>query len=185
MADIIELYTKVPARVGSLRTIDDNLMKMSPVGLSSSNERYIMLRGSRPLNKILQGDFIRIPWGTKPNLIEPSGAPNNSGPQIWIDTPTGNQLLSWNGTKYTNDNYDIVLSGEEWCVEYQSSEVGCLSSSNFRIATWPTGYSFLKFTGLPLDYRIIKIDAQLDDRGRLHHYSISVELENSDGVKRQ
>lgn len=179
------LYKNVASRVSTLRKIDENRENSQSFGLTSANERTVSLRAPYLLNKMTDGDYIRIPWGTRPNVFAPSLAPNNAGPELWIDSPLGKIKLSWDGTKYTDGTVTISEnSGGNWCLVH-ATLTHCFVGSNFTCQQFPNGYKFLKYTGPPIDYRIISMDIQEDDMGRIHHYSAYIELNDREGQQRQ
>lgn len=183
--DDVVLYNNVASRVGTLRKIDENRESGKPFGQYSANERVVSMRASFPLNKMAVGDFIRIPWGIRPNLFVPSLAPNTLAPEIWINTPDGDVKLSWNGTKYVNGAISISENESgDWCLIH-ATLTHCFSGSNITCQQFPNGYTFLKLTGPPIDYRIIGMDVQEDDMGRIHHYSAFIEFDDSVGGRRQ
>jgi len=179
------IAAKVPARVGLLRKIDDNIEQVNTQGLDSANERLVSYRTPTPAGTMV-GDFIRIPFGVRPNVAAAMGTPYNIPTYIWIDTPSGEVLLHWNGTKYIDktQTYAVEQNGllpPSWCLYDNGVEVACFDG-NFICAAWPTGYRVIRTTGRPIDYRIIKHDVQTDEQGRIHHYTCYVEIDDKPGV---
>ena len=95
------IANKVPARVGLLRKIDDNIEQVNTQGLDSANERLVSYRTPTPAGTMV-GDFIRIPFGVRPNVAAAMGTPYQIPEYIYIETPTGEVLLKWNGTQCTH-----------------------------------------------------------------------------------
>ena len=169
------LYERVPCRVGVLRQVDENELEQNRLkGEAKNNERTIIITPKFPLTKVKTGDIVTIPWGTRPNTWSPPSAPG--GPAIYLSTPTGPQLLLWNGTAYVGETLslseDLVLSGE---VEAQL-DCGLMSS------TYPDGYSFIKSSGFRARFKILKFDPEIDHNGCISFYKALVETEDTPGI---
>ena len=134
-----------------------------------------MLFPTTLLNKLTENDIIQIPWGFRPNVFCPTNAP--AGPVIIINTPDGQQRLTFDGTNYVGDTYSINFDGTMWCLVGPDINQ-CFTAGNFACQEFPTGFSFVKSTGPSQDYEILKIDVEIDDCGRISHYVASVELDD-------
>ena len=175
--DDLVLYERINCRVGVLSQVDENELEQNDKqGETKNNERIIILTPKFPLTKVLIGDIITVPWGTRPNTYSPPNSP--AGPVIFIDTPSGRQRLIWNATQnaYVGDTLtitqDLVISGE---VEAQ---LEC----NLMNSTYPEGYSFHMSTGPRARFKIIKFDTEIDHNGCISFYKALVETENTPGV---
>lgn len=177
----IVLYEKVPARVGELRKLEENRTSPKGHGDSASKLRKIQLGGQSIPDKIQDGDYIRIYWGTQPNLQVPIGVPNGYGPWIQIDTPGGIETLKWDGEKWVSENYSLEYAAYEgaWVLldeEEILAEFGTQTQPNIKCGTFPTGYKFLRISGPPVDYKINQYQHKRDDYGFWHHTSLQVDL---------
>lgn len=175
-ADYLDLYPKATftGRVMPLRKVDENSLGIVNIeGQNKAGERKIVLTPSFPLQKVMSGDFIAVPWGNRPNTWIPPNVPEGTGYNIWIDTPTGNQYLTWIDNKFINDNLEIYLD-DVWMIsgevdfEFETDET-------FVTQTFPEGYSFLRASGPMANFEIIRMDEQQDHLGRTAFYTCSVE----------
>ena len=178
--DVI-VYEKVPARVGELRKLEENRTSPKGHGDSASKLRKIQIGGNNMPDKIQDGDYVRIYWGTQPNVLVPLGVPSGYGPWIQITTPGGVETLKWNGTKWLNENYSLEYAPYEgaWVLIDGVdiiAEFGPESNPQIKCGTFPTGYSYLKITGSPIDYKINQYQHKRDDNGYWHHTSLQVDL---------
>lgn len=169
----LDLYT-TSGRVLPLRNILENRLESTNLsGEAKANERQVILTPDFPLNKMVVGDFLSIPWGIRPNNYVPPSLPNNAGPQVWLKTPTVPQLLTWDGTQYTGST--LTLSKDvngDWCLTGEVTE--CIGASLVCLP-YPTGYGFLKFTGPLADFKILRIDAEEDAEGLIAFYTVYTE----------
>jgi len=169
------LYTGISGRVMPLRSVDENQLGiLKHQGDDKAGERAVILTPNAPLDQILSGDYLVIPWGVKPNTWSPLGTPAGTGPCIWLNTPTDPQQLCWDGTKFVGDTLELELIEGEWCL---SGEVSyCFGTDNFCCQLFPYGYGFLRASGPEALFKIVHLDSKEDDKGRLSHYNISIEI---------
>lgn len=130
-------------------------------------------------------DYVRIFWGTPPNLFTPYGT-DGYGPYVYIEVGGEEVQLVWNPDTemYESDasGFDITLSKEDgsWCLTEGSFEF-CFEPGNFTCQTFPEGYAFIRFGGPPVDYEIIRYQHHIDDRGAYHHTTLHIEFDDVDG----
>ena len=191
--DTLSLYENIPARIGESRRIEENRLdddEPAPrYGSDRNDERVIMLCPGFPLNNLRAGDFVCIPWGYRPNQLSPVPLLPGLGPQIWIDTPNGPELLTWvcqaDGTCAYEGSVQIYLNQDsEWCMEINGQEF-CFDNFNFMCSEFPDGYSFIRSTGPEVNYKILKIDAKEDHLCKISHYSVFAEFYDQDCVQIQ
>ena len=65
--DEVELHTKLWARVGLLRNVDENQEQPRGQGLTGSDERSIAICATAL--SATDGDYVRIPFGTRGNTF--------------------------------------------------------------------------------------------------------------------
>lgn len=172
-----ELYSGISGRVNSLRIVDENRLDDTlKIGRTKAGKRQVILTPDRVLSEMKSGDYLSIPWGTKPNLWCPRGVPQNLGPYIWVKTPRGNKLLKWEQDRFVSDSLVLVKIDSGWEV---SGEIE-LELSSIVTSNWPMGYDFQAITGPIMDFEITKIEPELDEHGRLCWYGIEVETKDSD-----
>lgn len=167
----------LPLELGDDNMLDDAMFK----GEVKKGERVVLLTPTVPLNKMTTGDIISIPWGIRPNTWSPPAAPAGTGPAIIIGSPSGNQLLKWNGTQFAGDTLTLGKDVEDnWC--FTGEVEFCFSTTNFICETFPDGYSWVRATGPLANFKIIKLDIHEDDKGRISFYSCQVEHEDQKGL---
>jgi hypothetical protein len=144
--------------------------------------------------KIIENDFIRVPWGTLPNTETPAALADGTPPIAVITTPgvsIPTITFTWNpSTGVWDDDVSAQASltnnGGSW--RFQNSEdsldltLGPVATSNpFAHSLWgsQTGYSIDQITSTK-DYRITWFRHQIDDTGGDHHTSLLIELEDVD-----
>lgn len=176
------LVERIAGRVLPLRRIDPNdIREPSFQGEDKLGERRIILTPSRPINNVFSGDYVAVPWGVRPNTWMPPNIPTGAGLFIQLDTPSGLVFLKWNGEKFVNSTLEILKIGDQWSiageVEYQFPNEG-----NFVFQVFPENYSYVKGAGPLANFKIIRIDEHLDDRGRIGFYTCSVEYEDTPDV---
>lgn len=187
--EYIPLYENVPARIGESRTIEENRLQDSVphprYGDDKADERKVMLCPNHPLTNFKAGDWLIIPWGQRPNNISPILGLSGLGPNIWINTPTGPELLTWtcqlDGTCSYQGVVEIYQSDDQWCMVYEGQEF-CFNGFNFTCSEFPEGYSFVESTGPQVVYKVLKIDAKEDQLCRLAYYTVFIEFIDQEGV---
>lgn len=185
----ILVYEKVPARIGDLRKLEENRTSAKGHGDVSSKIRRVQLGGNNSPSKIKDGDYIRIYWGTKPNVYSDLEIPSGYGPWIQIETPGGIETLKWSTDKWVNDNYSIEYSAYEgsWVLVEGVDVIATFGEQNtpqIKCGTYPTGYKFYRISGPPIDYKIVQFDHREDEYGLWHHTSLQVDLVAKDARPR-
>lgn len=180
----IILYPKVMGRVSELRFFSENWETPQMQGLDAARVRRFILGFTSIPTRILRNDFVRIPWGVPPNVYAPPEIPMGFGPHIWINTPVGIQLLKWNAQilGYISDDQEFIVTPTDsgFTLYYDGAEDQV--SGTIPCAIWPEGFRFLRFTGPPVDYRILMYKNQLDDFSRYSYTTVQAELDESDGT---
>jgi hypothetical protein len=180
------IYQEVPARVGFMLKEDRNLGVPTGAGMASANEFHVGLGGNFCPSNIQKGDFVRIYWGTKPNLVSDHGIPQGFGPHIQLSTPDGLQTLIWDDDVlgWVNDDYSLAYD-ESWELSSGDTSVATFGDEfaypNLRCSSFPTGYKFVRVSGPPMDCQILKLDHKEDDLGRWHHTLLYVEIQDVEG----
>jgi hypothetical protein len=170
------LYDNLCGRILALKNIDENILEVIELqGKDKASLRKVILAPNFPLHKMVSTDFLVIPWGIRPNVWAPPFAPGNLGPYIWVETPTGNVKLAWDGDKFASETLNIEVVGDEWCLTGEVTS--CFNTCNIECNQgFPEGYSFLKTTGPNAYFEITKIDEHQDGQGRTSFYTLLVEL---------
>jgi hypothetical protein len=173
--DFLDLYNNICGRINSLNTLEENKLEETNIeGKNKSGVRTITLTPNFRLTKIRTTDLICIPWGVKPNTWTPPTAPNGTGPTIWVDTPSGEEKLIWDGDEFIGDTITIGIVDGTWQITGAViHDFGV--DTTFVCQPFPTGYAFLKASGPTMFAEIINIDEQQDHLGRTSHYYITVE----------
>lgn len=93
-------------------------------------------------------------------------------------------LLKWSEQQqiYITDDLEtsITLQDGGFSLYYDGSDEEV--SGKLQCAEWPAGFRFLRFTGPPVDYRILMFKNQLDDRSHYSYTTVQAELDESDGT---
>lgn len=187
--DSLLLYENVPARVGEARTIEENRLQdalpYAKRGDIKTNELTLILCPNHPLTNLKSADWVSIPWGVRPNTASYVPGLSTLGPNIWINTPTGRELLTWCCTSDGGCSYEgairIYQNGEKWYMSYDNIEF-CFENSNFVCSAFPEGYSFKESTGPRANFKILRIQEKQDHLGNTSHYNIFCELFDQDGI---
>lgn len=186
----ISLYENIPARIGESRSIEENRLQdilPYPSNGDKKNAEYtVMLCPSFPLSNFKAGDFVCVPYGNRPNNASPVQNLPGVGPNIWINTPDGPELLTWtcmpDGTWSFQGAVQIYQNEDGvWCMAYEDQE-HCFSNSNFMCSQFPEGYSFVQSTGPDAHFTVLKIDRKEDHNCHLSHYSVFMELRDQEGI---
>jgi len=159
---------------------------------NSSEHRWLVMFEFSP--NIGKSDFVRVPWGTFPNLQAPAGAGDQFPHSAVISTPAGDVTINWsvaNG-RYedsTGDYYLEFSEGSGWAffdnVEGQAFtlESYVAETHNPFLPDWLAlpfveDYSVVSTGGPVQDFRVTWRKDQIDDAGRWHHTSVVMELED-------
>jgi len=156
---------------------------------NSSEHRWLVLFEFSP--NIAKSDFVRVAWGTFPNLASGAGQGDQHPPQAVVSTPGGNQTLNWseaNGWyEDSTGDYTLEFAGGVWtftdAVAVDSVDLPSyvIESHNPFLPDWSAlnaNYSVVSTGGPNLEYRILWRKDQIDDQGRWHHTSVVMELED-------
>ena len=178
------LYSQMPARVGTPNNSGANLGKPAGAGMESAREFLVGVGGLSVPTKILKADFVRIYWGTKPNLYAHPSIPAGFPPHL-ILKGASTYTLVWNPTLpgWSGDGYSIVWN-DEWELFLGASKIGSFGTNRdfpqINCTSFPTGLSLLRFSGPPLDFTILRVSHEEDDQGKWHHTSLTVEYPETD-----
>jgi len=174
------LYPKVKGRITELREFVENVLQPVSFGAAASNIFRAMLCFDSLPNLLKRADIVRIPWGIKPNYYMEPGTP--FAPSIVIVTPGGSVVLTWNGSQYIGDGYQLTDESGDWCLTGPDVD-HCFSTQNPLCETFPEGFSFSVLTGPPIDFEILRFEQALDDVGAYHHTRIEMELVTDNNVR--
>jgi len=166
---------------------ENNLGKSTATGMNSSKEYVVGLGGMYQLSNILQGDMIRVYWGTPPNLSSPLGVPAGYGEVIILDVGGSSVYLNWSNNGWTGGGYSLIynttwelFSGETKLADFGSDS----SNPKLLCSDLPAGISLIRISGVPIHLKILQVDHKYDDFGYWHHTSTTVEYVDTDGRRR-
>jgi len=144
---------------------------------------------------IERSDFLRVPWGTFPNIEGAGGLSAGVPPRITLLRDGVPQTdLEWD---YTAQEY---VNGGDQSISWDGSNWVLTDTLNGDSFTWPDTieehHNFLNYpeaavsdggatyeltgTGDSQDYRVTYTKPQIDDLGDDHHTSLAIELEEAD-----
>jgi hypothetical protein len=174
------LYEKVPGRVMNLRFFANNFLQQYGQGEDAAKLRIAAVKPNMIPNKILLGDYLRVYWGTIPNVVSHPDVPFNLGPEIWIETPEGPEKLTWSlcDGLYEGETINIYPDSDTWCIGGEVEH--CFNPGQFVCQSFPEGYRFIRTSGPPVDYKIIRFNHLTDDFGKYHHTTLQIEVEDID-----
>lgn len=148
---------------------------------------------------IRTSDFVRLSWGTFPNVETAGGLDGEFPPTVIVTTPAGSKTLTWfyADSKYSDadsDNdpantYTVSWTGTVWRFTDTVAPItvdftGYEKHHNVFNLDWSTlvgaSYSVTSQTSYSIDYRVILVKHQHDPFGRQHHTSMTIELEDTD-----
>jgi hypothetical protein len=182
------LHRDVPANIAiSLSRQEQTLGRGSEEGIGSKREYLIGLGGVRVPNNLVQGDLVRIYWGTPPNLSSIPQVPVGYG-DILIFEVGGNQVyLNWGTNGWANSEYSLIFD-EVWELFSGSTKIAEFSDNpndpQLTCRPFPEGISLRKISGTPLDFQVLSVDHKYDDFAMWHHTSLIVDYMDMDGRKR-
>lgn len=184
----VTLYTGRKCRITTLDPDDEEL---KGYGFNTLQNRKVLMVYSQSIQR--DQEFLRIPWGTPPNVATLEGAFDGQPPQAVISTPGGNKTLTWDGSQWINDlsGYTLIWSTDHWeftdavAPDSLSLPVTLLETHNpFRFGDgWESinaNYTVVSFGADPVDYKIVWHKHQIDNVGGTHHTSLVIELEDED-----
>lgn len=185
------LYSRIPANISDVKRFDaDQLGKPSGAGLVAENQYQVGLGGYSIPNRVLRGDYIRVYWGTYPNLYSPPQVPRNYSSQLIINDGD-DHLLTWSANAWVGQTYQIRFIEDSyaggWFLYEGEDNLGALGNS-FDLpqidCTLPEGFRLVRLTAPPMDLKVIQVNHKEDDRGRWHHTAVLAEYSETDsGVK--
>ena len=189
------LYSRIAANIRDVKRFDaDQLGKPSGAGMVAENQYQVGLGGFSIPNRILRGDYIRVYWGTYPNLYSPPQVPRNYSLQLVLNDGA-DHLLTWNQNGWypadITESYSIIFStneyGGSWAL-YFSGEFEEELGTEFDLpkidCMLPDGVRLVRLTAPPMDLKVIQVNHKDDDRGRWHHTAVLAEYSDTDsGVK--
>lgn len=86
----IELYTGLSGRVMPLRKIEENQYgEFKTQGDDKAGERKVIITPDCPLEKMMSGDVLVIPWGIRPNTWSPQLLHQEQGKPCGLTHPQG------------------------------------------------------------------------------------------------
>jgi hypothetical protein len=163
-------------------------------GFEGPQEYKIVMEYS-PL--IQDSDFLKVPYGTVPNVG--GGAGDGFTPKVDIETPDGTKTLTWRlmnsdhtvYMRYSDDdeNYVVAWNGDVWVFQDNVNDLeveftGYVQENNIFNLDWPSlvgaAYSVTEQYGDPLYLRILEKDHKFDHVGNMHHTTLRIEEEESD-----
>lgn len=182
----IVIYERIPGRSDNLRNLSENADSTQAYGEIAAKIRRFKLAPIFFPGKIKQGDFIKVVWGVKPNLMVPDDAPNWGSPALCIDTPYGEDLLHWINGSYNSESHTIAFDGDNWVLTGPSLSHTFTSADAFDKSIlcleFPENYSLIKRTGPSVFYKITRFDHQVDDLGDYHHTYVECEIQDKDNL---
>lgn len=188
--DPVFVYESIPANIDQFRETETASMgKPSGAGMIADNQFRVGLGGFQMPNKVQSGDYIRVYWGTPPNVVSPLNTPDGFPPQIMLkDTET--QLLTWNTSQqgWVGSTYSIRYVSDTWRLFDEDTVVATFGSNRdfpaITCSDFPEGISFVRFTGPPMDLKVLQVRHKMDHFGGWHHTTLVTEYSETDsGVK--
>lgn len=182
------VYSTVPANISmNLARQESNLGKATATGLNSNKEYLVGLGGMYALGNIIQGDMIRVYWGTPPNLSSPVGVPVGYGEVIILSVGGSNVYLNWTNNGWSGGGYSITY-GTSWELFSGQTKLADFGTDRdnpkITCGDFPDGISLLRVSGVPINLKILQVDHKFDDFGYWHHTSLVTEYADTDGRKR-
>lgn len=184
------LYEQVPGRPENLRKLSENRDAQELYGQASSRVRKFKIAPQNPPLKLAREDYLKIPWGQKPNLQIPSTVPDWAAPAVCLSTPDGLVTLTWvpDGLTFTDGAYTLGYDGDTWyldAVDEPRYEFDLTLEQSPLCRPFPDGFRFVKQTGPSILYQIVDYSHNTDDVRGYSHTSLECELRDQDGVEAQ
>lgn len=179
------LYQNLPGRANNLKKFVENRDQVQGFGAESAKIRKFNLFPPTLPKKLINGDYIKVNWGSKPNFYSPADAPDWGAPHICIETPFGTETLKWTNGKYENEDYSLSFVGEWVLLGPEDFEYGFdVTDFNTSILcrNFPSGYKFKKLSGPSLYYKILDFNHELDDFSMYHHTAVTCDLLDKDNT---
>lgn len=186
-ASFTTLYAARQCRISILSKDEIELMGW---GYASPLNRKVVMVYSP---KIIETDFISIPWGVPPNVQPAKGLGDGFANKYTILTPAGSKVLTWDGTKFIDPSgkYTVMWNGTVWVftdtfavVNVTHNFTGFRQGQNIFKRPWSTevgsGYGVVNAMGDPMLYRIAWMLHQIDEVGNFHHTSLIIGREKLD-----
>jgi hypothetical protein len=183
-----KIYTNIAANIRDVVVRGSApLGKPSESGMVAERQYQVGLGGPYMPNSILRGDYVRVYWGTYPNLYSSPSIPRNYSPHLLLKTPAVEKLV-WqpNSNAWVGPNYKIQFNNG-WAIYLEDNKIGDLGTE-FDVpkidCMLPEGLQLFRLTGPPIDLKILLCQHKMDDRGRWHHTAMIAEHSETDsGVK--
>jgi hypothetical protein len=149
----------------------------------------IGLGGVKLPNNIIQGDLVRVYWGTPPNLSVAHQVPQGYGDVLILQVGNDLVYLNWTNSPrgWLGGGYSLVYNtvwelflGSEKLTEFSDNS----DDPKLTCSTFPTGIKLHKISGTPLDFQIRTVDHKYDDFGFWHHTALITDYADIDGRKR-
>lgn len=180
----ISVYTSRKCRISRYNKTKDTTL---PEGLDSEKVWRCLLQYSP---NVLNSDFVKVPWGTGPNVAGPLGSGDGWPTSFVISTPAGNKTLTWDSTlsKYKDSTGVYTLTFTTLWTFADSSEsysypfTGYSINNKIYLLDWAdltTDYEVVSYSGTAQYYSIVNIRHQQDHIGNYHHTSFIMELKGS------
>ena len=132
---------------------------------------------------MINGDYVKVVWGSKPNFYTPNEAPDWGSPHICLSTPTGDVTLVWQDGKYESTDYTLYFDSD-WCLTGPEGYEYCFGVDSFETSIlcrgFPEGFAFKKLSGPSLYYKILDFNHEVDDFGMYHHTAVTCDLKDKD-----
>jgi hypothetical protein len=177
------LYLNVPGRANNLKKFVENRDQVQGFGAESAKIRKFNLFPQTLPQKLINGDYVKVPWGSKPNFYTPQDAPTWGAPHLCISTPDGDRTLQWIDGRYESDDYFLSFDSD-WCLTGPDSFEYCFEVFDFNTSvvcrSFPTGYRFIKPSGPSIYYKILDFNHEMDDFGAYHHTAVTCDLKDKD-----
>lgn len=182
------LYSRIAANINDVKRFDaDQLAQPSGAGIRAENQYQVGLGGLTIPNRVLRGDYIRVYWGTYPNVYSDPAIPRNYSPQLILNDGVDHKL-TWSQNGWTSETYSILYVDEPyesgWQIFFQGSKIADLGSvfdSPRLDCSLPQGIRLVRLTAQPLDLKVTQVNHKMDDTGKWHHTAIVCEYSDTDG----
>ena len=176
------LYQNIPGRANNLRKFVENRDQVQGFGAESAKIRKFNLFPQSLPKKLINGDYIKVGWGSKPNFYSPAEAPEWGAPHICISTPDGDVTLKWADGRFESEDYSLAFD-EDWCLYGPEFEY-CFGVNDFNTSilcrSFPSGYEFKRLSGPSIYYKILDFNHEMDDFGMYHHTAVTCDLKDKD-----
>lgn len=174
------LYENVRGRITELREFVENVAQPTGFGNEAADIFRAMLVFNQLPEALKREDVVKVPWGVKPNYYSDPSQPY--GPALVFELGGSYFTLEWDGTEYTDGTYSLVQQEDDtWCFEGPTTLPICFDTPFCE--DLPDGLRFVKKTGPPQYFTILRFEQALDDRGHYHHTRIEMKLKETDALE--